>query len=146
MKVIYILYLTILSLTFTGCDETKKTIEVAGTVQLSGEYTVIEIGKSATTGDPKKNTFTALDKTIRGYSGCNSFFGNYTLDGFTLSFGDIAISERYCDELIMETERALLRAIGDTGSYFLKDKVLTLYSKVNRSVLLTAKKATTQEN
>ncbi len=146
MKTIYFLYLAILSFTFIGCDETKKTIEVAESVQLSGEYTVIEVGKSATTGDPKKIIFSAIDKTIRGNSDCNSFFGNYTVDGFTLSFGDFAVSERYCDEPIMEKERALLKAISDTGSYLLKDKVLTFYSKTDRSVLLIAKKATIQEN
>ena len=146
MKTLSILSLAIFTLLFTNCDETKKVIEVAGTVQLSGNYSVIKVGNAAIKGEALYFTFAALDNSINGNTGCNSFFGNYTLDGFTLDFGDLAVSERYCDEPIMESERALLGALNNTGSYMLKDKVLTFYSKEDRAVILTAKKAITQED
>lgn len=140
MKTFYIFSLSVFTLIFSNCDETKKVIEVAENVQLSGEYVVMEVGKTTTKGDPMTFTFTALDKSIRGHTGCNSFFGNYTLDAFTLSFGELVVSERYCDEPIMKSERALMGAFKNAGGYMMKDKTLTLYSKIERSILLTAKR------
>jgi heat shock protein HslJ len=49
-------------------------------------------------------------------------------------------TEMYCDEPVMETERAYLKAISNTGSYSIVEEVLTFYSKTDRSQLLTAKK------
>ena len=43
MKTIGTLCLLTLFVIFTGCDETKKVIDVAGTVQLSGTYLKREI-------------------------------------------------------------------------------------------------------
>jgi heat shock protein HslJ len=146
MKLLYILSISILTIFFTSCDETKKVIEVAGTVQLSGNYSVMKIGGIAAKGDTISISFAALDKSVKGNTGCNSFFGNYSLDAFVLNFGDMAVTERYCDEPIMETERAFLKALNDAGSYTMKDNMLTLYSKADRSILLTAKKATIQED
>jgi heat shock protein HslJ len=123
-----------------GCDETKKVIDVAGSVQLSGSYTVVDFGKTVSTSEPMTFSFAALDKSIRGNTGCNSFFGNYTIDLYALSFGDFSVTEKYCDEPVMIAERALLKALQNTGSYSLQDNVLTLYSKNDRSVLVKANK------
>ncbi len=40
MKTIATLSLLIFTVIFTSCDETKKVIDVAGNVQLTGDYTV----------------------------------------------------------------------------------------------------------
>jgi len=136
--------LTVIALTtflFTSCDETKKVIDVAGNVQLSGAYTITKAG-TKTVANPDINiTFAALDKSVNGNAGCNTFFGNYTLDLYALSFGAIAATEMYCDEAVMTTEREIMKAMRETGSYTLENGVLTLLSKNDRSVLLTAKKA-----
>jgi heat shock protein HslJ len=146
MKTLTIISLLFFAMIFTNCDETKKVIDLAGTVQLSGNYIVTEIGMSAV--DPNSMTFSlaALDKTINGNTGCNSFFGNYTLDMYALGFGDFAVTERYCDEPVMIAERAYLKALGESGSYTLQNNILTLYSKLDRSVLLKAQKETNQGN
>ncbi len=144
MKTFYALSIAVFTLIFSSCDETKKVIEVAETVQLTGEYSVMKVGKTAVKGSSMSISFTALDKSVKGDTGCNSYFGNYTLDAFALGFGDIAVSEKYCDEPIMKSERALLGALKNTGSFVVKDKVLTLYSKTDRSILLTAKKTTAE--
>ena len=140
MKTFYVLSIAVLTLIFSGCDETKKVIEVAETVQLTGDYSVTKVGKTTDTGNSMSISFTALDNSVKGYTGCNSFFGNYSLDGFTLSFGEIAVSEKYCDESIMKSERAFMGALKNAGSFMVKDNMLTLYSKADRSILLTANK------
>jgi heat shock protein HslJ len=70
-------------------------------------------------------------------------FGNYTIDLYTINFGQLAVSEKMCmDKNIMKTERDFLDALNNTGSYALDNGILTLYSKTDRSVLLNAKKDT----
>lgn len=139
MKTLYIAIVTATFL-FFGCDETKKVIDTAGSVQLSGNYTITSAMNKTVTGVDKTITFSALDKSFRGNAGCNTFFGNYTLDLYALNFGDIASTENYCDEAIMQKENAILEALRETGSYTLENDVLTLLSNKNRSVILKAEK------
>ncbi|MDN3722905.1 META domain-containing protein [Aequorivita sp. SDUM287046] len=142
MKLLATLSILIFSIIFTSCDETKKVIDVAGNVQLTGNYTVTAMnGKKL---DIKKNptfSLSAIDNSFKGTTGCNSIFGNYTLDLYAINFEKLAVTEMYCEEKeIMKTERDFLDALNNTGSYALENNVLTLYSKNDRSVLLSAKK------
>ena len=138
--------LSILSLfMFMSCDETKKVIDVAGNVQLSGSYTIATIGDNSISDNAPTIMFTAMDKGIKGNTGCNSFFGKYALDLYALSFSDIASTEMACDEPVMGVENAFLDALRKTGSYALENNKLTLYSKNDRSVLLTADKDSEEE-
>lgn len=142
MKTLATLSSLIFLVFFTSCDETKKVIDVAGSVQLTGSYTVSAInGNKLTNTTPPTFTLSALDNSFRGTTGCNSVFGNYTLDLYSLTFSDLAVSEKMCtDKNIMNTERDFLNALNSTGSYSLENGVLTLYSKTDRSVLLSATK------
>ena len=126
---------------FSACDETKKAIDVAGSVQLSGAYSISSIGNRAISSNAPTINFAALDKTINGNTGCNSFFGKFNLDLYALSFSEIASTEMACDPPIMTNENEFLNALRTTGSYTLEKDVLTLLSKNDRSVLLVAKKS-----
>lgn len=142
MKTLATLSVLILTVFFTSCDETKKVIDVAGSVQLTGSYTVSALNgkKLASTTNPTF-TLSAIDNSFRGTTGCNSIFGNYTLDLYAINFGDLAVSEKYCaDKEIMKTERDFIDALNKTGSYALENNILTLYSKTDRSILLSARK------
>jgi heat shock protein HslJ len=138
MMRILISSLVLVTLLFTGCEETKKVIDTAGRVQLSGTYTITKAGDQNVTGTTTNISFAALDKSVKGNSGCNDYFGNYTLDLYALNFGAIAVTEQYCDEPIMKVERAILNALNNTGSYTLENDILTLLSKNDRSALLKA--------
>jgi len=137
-KLIYAV--AVVTLLFAGCDETKKVIDTAGMVQLSGTYTITKAGGEIVAGTTTNISFAAFDKSVNGNSGCNDYFGNYTLDLYALNFGAIAMTEQYCDEPIMKIERAILNALSNTGSYTLENDILTLLSKNDRSVLLKANK------
>jgi len=136
MKIIVTLFCAALFL--TSCDETKKVIDVAGNVQLSGAYKVSSINNSAVSENNPTITFFALGKTVRGNTGCNSFFGNYALDLYALSFNDIGSTEMACDQPIMDVENSFLDVLRNTGSYDIENSVLTLYSKADRSILMVA--------
>jgi len=141
-KLISYFLLLVTLVTFSSCDETKKVIDVAGTVQLSGNYTITNVDGVTIPANDLTLTLAALDKSARGTTGCNSFIGNYTLDLYTINFGEMAVTERYCDESVMNVEKAYLRALSTAGSYSLQNNTLTLFSKNDRSVLITATKST----
>lgn len=142
MKTFATLSLLIFTLVFTSCDETKRVIDVAGSVQLTGSYTVTALnGKKISGKTTPTLSLSAIDKSIQGNTGCNSVFGSYTLDLYAISFNDLAVTAKDCPEdNKMSVEREYLDALNNTGSYALENNILTFYSKTDRSVLLKATK------
>ena len=142
MKTLATLSLLIFAVIFTGCDETKRVIDVAGNVQLTGSYTVSAInGQKISVENKPTFSLSALDNSFQGNTGCNSVFGNYSLDLYTINFSDLAVTAKNCAEKdSMKVERDFLDALKNTGSYGIEGIILTLYSKTDRSVLLTATK------
>lgn len=142
MRTITYLSILIFAFVFTGCDETKRVIDAAGNVQLTGNYNVTQInGKKLEASVVPTFSLSAVDNSIKGTTGCNSVFGNYSLDLYAISFGDLAVTAKECGEGdIMKNERNFLDALNKTGSYDIQSNILTLYSKTDRSVLLKASK------
>ena len=142
MRALIVLCMTTILL--TSCDETKKVIDVAGNVQLAGNYAITAIGDKAVTENAPTISFMAYDKSIKGNTGCNSFFGNYSLDLNVLTFSDIGSTEMACEQPIMDIENSFLQSLRNTGSFSLQNNVLTLLSKDDQSVLLKAQKETNE--
>lgn len=138
MRTLFIIFT--ISIGLMGCDETKKIIDTAGHVQLSGNYEVVSLTEASLVENAPTLNFDALEKGINGTTGCNRYFGNYDLDLYALNFSEIASTEMACPPPVMEVEMAFLNALSKTGSYSLAEGVLTLYSKNDRSVLLKASK------
>jgi heat shock protein HslJ len=70
--------------------------------------------------------FDADTARVAGFSGCNRYFGNYTLDGTALRFGAVGMTKMACAEG-MELERQLGTALEATRRYELKEGELTLF-------------------
>lgn len=138
MKNIVLLIATIIIT--ISCDETKKIMDTAGNIQLTGNYKITAIENITNFPVTPEINFNALEKSINGTTGCNRFFGSYNLDLYALSFSDIGATEMACDQPIMDVEGKFLNALYNTGSYTFEKGLLTLYSKLDRSILLTAQK------
>jgi heat shock protein HslJ len=137
------LSLIVLAIVFTNCNETKKVIEDTGSDQLMGSYIVTELNDTQVSKDKGLNfEISEFDKSIRGTTGCNSFFGAITKEGNSLRIIEINISENYCDDVVMKSEQRLMRTFNATASYMLKERILTLYSDSDQSVILRAVKDT----
>lgn len=145
MKIFTGLSLLVLVTVFTNCNETKKVIEDTGSVQITGTYIVTLLNDTKVSKD-KGISFemSEFNKSIRGTTGCNSFFGVVSKEGRSLRFTEMNISENYCDDDVMRSEQNLLRALNTVGSYLLKKDILTLYSDSDKSVILNAVKYTIQ--
>lgn len=64
---------------------------------------------------------------LRGYAGCNSMAGGYTLAGDALSFGPMAMTRRACiGDGADALESAFLAAVGATAGYRIIAEVLEL--------------------
>lgn len=133
-----LIVLSTMIILMASCNETKKTIETTAAV-LTGNYSITSVNGNAITPAATLQ-FTNTDKAINGNAGCNDFSGNYSQDTMAINIGQLMATEAYCDEAIMKNERAIFKALRTTGTFTLIDDVLTLYSKTDRSPLLTASK------
>lgn len=55
-------------------------------------------------------TLSFEEGNINGTTGCNGYFGSYTLDGTNLTIGQVGQTEMYCDGR-MEQEQAYLQML-----------------------------------
>lgn len=65
---------------------------------------------------------------VSGFSGCNRFFGGYTLDGDRIAIGQLAGSMMMCPEASMTLEHALTGSLAGTFQYAIAGQTLTLRS------------------
>lgn len=145
MKTFTVLSLIVLAIVFTNCNETKKIIEDAGSDQVMGTYHVTELNDTKVSKDKGMSfEISEFNKSIKGTTGCNSFFGAITKEGHSLRITEMNISENYCDEVIMKSEQSLMRAFNATASYTLKEQILTLHSGSDQRIILIAIKDTIQ--
>lgn len=133
-----ILVCSILFLT-TSCDETQKVINTASNVQLNGNYTINSVKGKNYTPKGLEITFDGLNKSVNATTECNNLFGTYTIDMYALNFNPLASTKKYCEGK-MDAEKEISEALEETGSYTIENGVLTLYSKNDRSQLLSARK------
>ncbi len=112
MKLIVILF-SILSI--KGCCNSPKTVAVSQSesvpqLELNGPYTIISIFNEDVAIYNLEVDFNAAEKRITGFSGCNRFFGNYTLSDSTITFGPQGSTKMYCDDDANTIETKLYEA------------------------------------
>ena len=70
---------------------------------------------------------TAGTGTLSGYSGCNQFFGGYTIEeGGTLKVGALGATRRLCGEPLDELERRVMASISSATGFNVVDDRLTI--------------------
>ncbi|UAB81798.1 META domain-containing protein [Marixanthomonas sp. SCSIO 43207] len=146
MKSFATLSLLVITLFFSSCDETKKVIDVAGNVQLSGNYTVNSIEGNALSAIKPSLSFAALSGRVSGDAGCNTYFADYSTNVNSLTIGEVASTKKACAKNIMQVENRFLETLANVGGYRIQDNVLTLYAKNDQSVLITATKNQEDDN
>lgn len=70
--------------------------------------------------------FDADTARVGGFSGCNRYFGTYTLDGTALRFGAVGMTKMACAQG-MELEQQLAAVLAATRRYELAERELTLF-------------------
>ena len=102
---------------------------VDSTVDLTGtSWVLVEYGEEGSLKAVLPNTTITIefeDGRINGSAGCNSYFGEATLSGNTLTISQIGATEMACAEG-MQQESDYLAALGTVRNYTLSDEQLTL--------------------
>lgn len=89
----------------------------------------------------------SADGTAGGNTGCNTYGGDYTVEGDTLSFGEMVSTLMACaDEAVMAQEQAYLAALQSAARYEVTADHLTIwYDEENSQLNFAAPTADTQE-
>ncbi|WP_299556757.1 META domain-containing protein [Seonamhaeicola sp.] len=82
--------------------------------------------------------FADSTKKVSGFSGCNRFFGSYTIENNTIKFGPLASTQKMCPPKFMNIESDLTEALGKSNTFLKARDTLKLYEQ--DTVLIEAKK------
>lgn len=75
------------------------------------------------------------DGQVNGYTGCNDFFGSYTLEGEALRFSPLGMTKRACTDERGPRELALVTALEQVTTYRIELNSLTLLDENGRLLL-----------
>lgn len=81
-------------------------------------------------------TFDEESSGVTGSTGCNDFSGNYSTDGDSIEFGDLAITQMFCEDTA-DQEVWMMAALADATTYTVDSQTLELFDETG-SRLLTA--------
>jgi heat shock protein HslJ len=131
MKLILILFSLIAIKTCENSDESENH-----QMNLEGNYSIETVSESDVNVHQLTIQFNNETKQVSGFSGCNRFFGSYTLEGNILNIGPLASTKMMCQDPANTIESQLLNQLSNINSFSTKDKTLIL--KANDDAVITA--------
>lgn len=129
MKKIYFLILVVLMWLY-GCKTASPAQTATETNTILDAYWML-LSLEGESPQVPNNTRTAYlrlqesEKDVKGFSGCNNFFGKYELSGNTLTFSNLGSTRMMCPD--MEQETKFMQVLERVSSYSIADRILTLY-------------------
>ena len=113
----------------SGCKDKKEHTFATGDIR-GVTWQLSDIGDKQLTTDIKTTLIFGEDYKISGNTGCNNYFGTYTLmpyaEGFKVS--NIGSTRKMCPEEIMERENTYLEVLGKAVSIKFNDNKLEIDS------------------
>ncbi len=67
--------------------------------------------------EPVTIMFNSEEKSVNGYSGCNRFFGGYTLEGDKITFGNVGCTRMMCDPISNDVESKVLNILNTANRF-----------------------------
>jgi heat shock protein HslJ len=124
MKKLYLTMITMFMLAACG---------VANSNSIVGGWELVSYGETSnqtTAASIDFNTFIDFgeDGELTGNVGCNSFGGDYEVNGNQITFGSIISTLMACEDPIGAQESAVLKTFTDTATYDLSGDTLTITS------------------
>lgn len=132
MKIFSILLVVILSLKSCGDTTSSNNSE-----KLSGEFHIVSLEKNSNLPDNLTINFHPETQKISGFSGCNNYFGSFTLEESVLSFGPLGSTRKMCFSDANNIETETLKLLSKVNGFSFKDHTLQL--KSNDDIIITAK-------
>jgi heat shock protein HslJ len=108
-------------------------------MEINGSYHVKTLNGNDVIEHKLTIDFNKETKSISGFSGCNRFTGNYTLESGIIKIGPIASTRMFCQESANQLEHDMQQALSKIDEVIIEDNMLQLLS--NKKVLIVALKA-----
>lgn len=145
----FLLSLFVLLITISSCKSSTEVVELSKNKpeKLSGTYYIAQLEGNNVTLNNLEITFDETSNKVNGSAGCNSFFGNYSTENNTITFGNVGATKKLCSKNIMVIEAYFLKSLSlvDSFSIDANDEISLL---ANDKILITATSAaqTTQKS
>jgi len=123
------------TLLLAGCDDSPAPNSAAPSDDIvleNIEWQLVAIGQTLMMGyDGDRGASLILDPQghkIAGSTGCNRYFGTYSLQNEQLSFSAAAMTRMACSEPLMAQEQQFIEALGEVTGYRMDGRALELLS------------------
>lgn len=97
------------------------------------EWTLIELegtALAAAAGGTPTLSLSSKDQSVRGFAGCNRFFGGYELNGDGLRLAGLAATRMACPD--MSVEAAVMKALEETATWKIDGRKLELFDATGK--------------
>ncbi|QCE40999.1 META domain-containing protein [Psychroserpens sp. NJDZ02] len=146
MKTITILLFSILLNSCGSTQDAKSSLNPdMSTAPLNGTYSITTLDSKATTNTKLSLSFDSATNRIYGFSGCNNFFGTYTMTADKLTFSQIGSTKKMCPEAENAIESTFLETLQETTNYKVSGNAITLLNN-KREVLSGMQASDTEES
>ena len=119
-------------LTLTACNG-------GSSASIEGQWKLVSYNQTSAAPDVE-SSIEFKDGRMSGNVGCNSFGGDYTVDGKTITFGPVMSTMMACIGPVGEQESATLTTLQEQTSFVLNGNTLTVTSADGSSSLVLEKK------
>ena len=137
MLMFWITLLVIIGSMLTACSGNPSA-------SLVGTWKLVSYGSPASptpaVPDVDASVIFGSDGAISGNVGCNSFNGNYKVDGETVTFGAIASTLMACADPIAQQEGMVFNVFVNTATFKLDSNTLSIISSDGNSVVVFERK------
>ena len=123
-----------------GCQQTGSIVEensVPNSSLTETYWKAVELnGEAVRMNEGAREAHLVLkqsDSQVKGFSGCNNFFGTYTLEKDTIHFGPLASTRMACP--YMEQEARFLKALSETDRFQIEGESLSFFNEDGALVL-----------
>lgn len=103
--------------------------------RIAGTWKLHELDGQGALGEPKPPLTFAVNRTLRGESGCNIVNGSFSFGGTTLKVGKLATTRRACAKPMMEQEKRYLEALRRVTTWRIDNDALVLADGKGRDLM-----------
>ena len=130
----YFLLILLASLLFSACAPQSNS--------LGGSWILAAYGPQGSTTPAVADGQAAItfneDGSLNGKSGCNSFGGEFKLDGDQISFNGLVSTLIACEEPLMSQEGAMFKVLNGTATHRIDGDTLTITNNGSELVFTRA--------
>ena len=132
MKLLSFFIFSLISIKSCGSQITNNT----NSETPSGLYAITALGDYKTLPESLTINFDTITNGISGFSGCNRFFGGYTIENNTIKFEKMASTRMLCEEKANQVEMEFLQSLEKITSFSFENNTLKLFE--DKKVLIEA--------